>query len=294
MSPLIVGGRTIFGALSSQPTGITTTAGSEYYDTTDSKMKFYNGTDWAELSTTSSNFAGTDATHWWKNEGIVSATSWTAEKGGFNFAQSLNGSLTYSATDSNFNNLKSITNNTSDTVGLYVAGSAGDFWDGSSGYSVIVVMRKTQHNSGTSYGDCVFSQTRNDTVADGSLSIDLVGDHSWGGQYGEQLGYIAPPGSYPQKGILLLRVGANGANTSLEWWPAGGSSWSVRGTASSFANGVSGNNYKGVSLFNFQHGAANSHRYTGSIAEVAYFKNLRISDSTRDAWKNYIVSKFGF
>ena len=33
MSPIIVGGRTLFGSLSSQPTGITTAVGSEYYDT---------------------------------------------------------------------------------------------------------------------------------------------------------------------------------------------------------------------------------------------------------------------
>ena len=41
MSPIFVGGRTIYGALSSQPTGITTTAGSEYYDTTDNQKYIY-------------------------------------------------------------------------------------------------------------------------------------------------------------------------------------------------------------------------------------------------------------
>lgn len=44
MSPIFVGGRTIYGALSSQPTGITTTAGSEYYDTTDNQKYIYSGT----------------------------------------------------------------------------------------------------------------------------------------------------------------------------------------------------------------------------------------------------------
>ena len=39
MSPIIVGGRTLFGSLSSQPTGITTAIGSEYYDTTDDKKE---------------------------------------------------------------------------------------------------------------------------------------------------------------------------------------------------------------------------------------------------------------
>tara|TARA_Y100001937_G_scaffold82602_1_gene111811 strand:- start:532 stop:1371 length:840 start_codon:yes stop_codon:yes gene_type:complete len=43
MSPIFVGGRIIFGALSSQPTGITTTAGSEYYNTTNNQKYIYSG-----------------------------------------------------------------------------------------------------------------------------------------------------------------------------------------------------------------------------------------------------------
>ena len=49
MSPLIVGGRTIFGSLSSQPTGITTTVGSEYYDTTLDSKRVYKSTGWANI-----------------------------------------------------------------------------------------------------------------------------------------------------------------------------------------------------------------------------------------------------
>ena len=50
MSPIIVGGRSIFGALSSQPTGITTTAGSEYYDTTLNLKRVYRSTGWVDIS----------------------------------------------------------------------------------------------------------------------------------------------------------------------------------------------------------------------------------------------------
>ena len=46
MSPIIVGGRTLFGSLSSQPTGITTAIGSEYYDTTADEKRVYSSTGW--------------------------------------------------------------------------------------------------------------------------------------------------------------------------------------------------------------------------------------------------------
>lgn len=49
MSPLIVGGRTIYGSLSSQPTGITTAVGSEYYDTTLDSKRVYKSTGWASV-----------------------------------------------------------------------------------------------------------------------------------------------------------------------------------------------------------------------------------------------------
>ena len=50
MSPIIVGGRSIFGALSSQPTGITTTVGSEYFDTTLDQKRIYKSTGWVNVS----------------------------------------------------------------------------------------------------------------------------------------------------------------------------------------------------------------------------------------------------
>ena len=43
MSPIYVGGRILLGSLSAQPTGITTTAGSEYYNTTDNQTYIYSG-----------------------------------------------------------------------------------------------------------------------------------------------------------------------------------------------------------------------------------------------------------
>ena len=38
----------------------------------------------------------------------------------------------------------------------------------------------------------------------------------------------------------------------------------------------------------------NGHRFEGAYAEIGYFKNLRIDDTTRNAWKDYLVAKFSF
>ena len=115
MSPLIVGGRTVFGALSSHPTGITTTAGSQYYDTTDDKMKVYDGSAWTDVGGVI-NFLGTNATHWWKSEGLVSNTTWNAERGSLDFSAGGSGTLTYNASDSNFNGHRTISQAADQTV----------------------------------------------------------------------------------------------------------------------------------------------------------------------------------
>lgn len=48
MAPIFVGGRRILGSLASDPTtGLA--AGDQYYNTTDNKVKFYDGSDWQEI-----------------------------------------------------------------------------------------------------------------------------------------------------------------------------------------------------------------------------------------------------
>lgn len=77
MSPLIVGGRTIFGALSSQPTGITTTAGSEYYDTSEGAKKIYDGTQWGSTGSSAGvNIKGLTGTAMYFDFGNYSGSSW--------------------------------------------------------------------------------------------------------------------------------------------------------------------------------------------------------------------------
>lgn len=53
MAPIFVGGRRILGSLASDPTtGLA--AGDQYYNTTDNKVKFYDGSDWQEIGGASS------------------------------------------------------------------------------------------------------------------------------------------------------------------------------------------------------------------------------------------------
>ena len=291
MSPLIVGGRTVFGALSSQPTGITTTAGSEYYDTTDNKMKVYDGTAWADVGGVT-NFAGTNATHWWKSEGIVSNTAWNAERGSVNFSAGGSGTLTYNSSDSNFNGHRTISQAADQSRFLQAggAGSDGALWNGSQAFSVILAFRKTTHIGGT-WGDCLFVHQRNGQP-DASWAIDIEGDHTWSGSYGETFGNYGSF-SFPQKGLMCVRCGASGASSQVLWWPSGASSWTTLATGTNYPSGIS-NFYDGICLFNIDGATHNGHRFEGAIAEVAYFKDLRIDDTTRDAWKDYLVSKFSF
>lgn len=84
MSPLIVGGRTIFGALSSQPTGITTAVGSEYFDTTLDKKRVYKSTGWEDLAGTSASGANIGAaagTLMYFDFGNYAGSSWQGSTG---------------------------------------------------------------------------------------------------------------------------------------------------------------------------------------------------------------------
>ena len=290
MSPIHVGNRKISGSLASDPVGVSTSAGSIYYNTTDDKLRVYDGTAWADVGGLE-NFAGTDATHWWKSEGIATANSWVATRGGVNFSAGGTGSLTYTASDSDFNTHNSI-GQSSDQYRYLTAdtNSNGSFWDASSAFSVILVIKKTAHIGGN-WGDTLFAQQWNGQP-DGSWAIDIEGDHTWGGGYGETFGNYGGF-SFPQKGIMCVRCGSSAANSQVLWWPSGGSSWTQLATGSSYPSNIS-NSYDAINLFNFTGASHSGHRWEGKIAEVAYFKNMRISDTTRDAWKDYIKTKFNF
>ena len=289
MSPLYVKGLIDYGQQSQDPTSPSPTEGSKYWHTGDNRKYVYNGSKWEKLDAGQLVFDYSNTTHYWPSENIASTTSWTAEKGGAgaNFvAGSGSGEMTYSAADSNFNGQKSLTTTAGDTSLRTSTQSEDTYWDGSEAWSVMVVIRKTAQGSGSGYGDGLFIQTRNSDAL-GSWSHDITGDHTWGGEFGEVYTSAASY-TYPQKGILLVRMSANGGSGQMAFHD--GSSWSEKATFSSLPSSLP-TNMDSINIFNFQTASSN-HDYIGSIAEIAYYKGTRIDDTERDAFTSYAVSKF--
>ena len=270
------------------------------FNTTLSELEFWDGSNWNTINQTKSWDTDNTATAWWKNEGIVDTSGW--DNGGgtggstydFSFAQGTS-NMSVSTSDSDFNNKKSIAFNdqTDGSAGFATAESDNTYWAGpSEAFSFMAVIEKTAQNSGTSLGDGLFVQTYSN-AANASYSYDLTGDHGWGGGYGESLGYTAPPGSYPQKGIFLVRIDASYTQQQILWYPAGGSSWSVRDSATSAPSSQPSNGYDRLSLGNF-FGGSSSHEFSGKVAECAYWKGTYLTDTERDRMTTYLKTKFNF
>ena len=146
------------------------------YNTTLSELEFYDGTNWNTLKQIKSWDLENTATHWWKSEGIQSKTLWNAQVGGANLVPGHTDDLTYNATDSGFNNQKTIDfnpNTGSDFGTLGTAESDDTYWNGTEAWSVIMVIEKTQHGSGTNLGDGLFVQVYNSTQTN-SWSVDIA------------------------------------------------------------------------------------------------------------------------
>ncbi len=82
MSPIHVGNRKISGSLASDPVGVSTSAGSIYYNTTDDELRIYDGSSWAALGNsgvgssqnnplTSFDQATVDGVYWVRPAGIA-------------------------------------------------------------------------------------------------------------------------------------------------------------------------------------------------------------------------------
>ncbi len=81
MSPIHVGNRKISGSLASDPVGVSTSAGSIYYNTTSDKLRLYDGSSWISLGDsglgtsqnnplTSFDQASIDGVYWIRPTGI--------------------------------------------------------------------------------------------------------------------------------------------------------------------------------------------------------------------------------
>jgi len=275
------------------------------YNTTLNELEFWDGSNWNTINQTKAWNIDNTATHWWKSEGIASNSSWVAQKGGANFGLGNNTStITYTASDSDFNNNKTLYFNENASFNGYsyleTPNSDNAYWDPSEGFSVIMVIEKKDQSANTTLGDSLFVQGYNQTT-DGSWAIDLSGDHTWNNSYGEVVGGISGyvnsasnygNGSSPKKGIFCFRCDTNGADMNWMWQESGQSSFTTIHTASSFFSNVPSSGYDYLALGNFKTTSSN-HEWKGRIAEIAYYKGSRVSDAELSRFSSYAKAKFG-
>ena len=298
--PILTGGIINYGQRTANPSSPTPTEGSQYWHTTENTQYIYDGTNWNPVKVTLPWEQENTVTHWWKSEGIQSKTLWNAQTGGANFVAGHTDHMNYNSSDSGFNNQKTLDFNQGDDSNFGMLQTAsGSYWGGADeAWSVIVVMEKTDHNSGTGYGDGMFIQVYNDTT-NGSWSVDISGDHTWNNAYGEQVGGISgynTPSDYstPKKGIFCFRCDANGAASEYKWCPSGSSSFTNLATSGSAPSSLPTNNYTRLTIGNFYDTTSSNHEWSGTIAEIAYWKNLRVDDEELGRFLTYAKTKFNF
>lgn len=232
---------------------------------------------------------------WWKSEDIGNGTSlnstWNDSSGNNRHLTLVGSALTYTASDSNFNNQQS--------VGHLSASTGNYYWHNGSPISYnqdhtgMVVMRRTatqNHN----YGDGLMIWNISGSLTDGSWSHDWNGDHSWGNGYGEN---FSPDTSNTNRftnetlSFMTTRDASSGSSWQYNLLRNGTNSWSTYKTASPTFNFNA--TWDRFSLFNFIHATHGGHAYLGYIAECVWFKGTRISDAQRNNWKDYFKEKFG-
>ena len=296
MSPLYVGGAIHYGNKSSAPTSPTPTEGSTYYHTSEDKKYLYDGTNWASFDVTGP-YAGGTATNWWKSSGLTGNDGWTAEKGGKNLTRYGTDDLVYTASDSAFNNKKTIKYGSD--ARLAYNGSNGSMWNTrAEPFSVMAVTRKLSHNHAFGKGDALFTHMDSNTAHQGSWSLEPYGDHVWtnGGEIwnASSVTITDPPGSIGSgiSGIWLAKFDGSG-NGGMYWWEKNGTAWETIATSSGWTSTSKPADATGVSLF-MAASTATNHRYNGIIADVIYWKGTKIGDTQRDAYKDYAVAEFGF
>ena len=239
---------------------------------------------------------------WWKSEDIVSTSSWPAAKGGSdaNLVSHNGGTsgLTYTASDSSFNNHKTLQMSGNAGGGLRTTNQTVNYWfDGDDAFTVIMALRKNGHNGGGSYGDAAFVMNVSSNAASNSWAMGPFGDHSWGGQYGEVWGGLATQFednfmyfSYPWRGLFMVRMDANydfaeiSVNSGNGWHPL-----EMRHSGPSSI----GTTFRELSIFT--NAAGNSgHSFDGRIAEWAYWRNKRLGGNELDAVTKSWCNKFNF
>ena len=302
MSPIHIGTSDVkinYGVKTAAPTSPSPTEGSEYWHKTKNKKYIYDGTDWNSVDVTQP-YTGGASTHWWTQEGLTGNDGWTATKGSKNLTRYQDDQLTYVASDSNFNNKKSIGLTSAQNSYLAYKGSNNDFWNAKNeAFSIAIVTRKTFSSHSFGVGDALFSHCDSFTTHTATWSFEPCGDHIWtdGGEHWDDDNAANMPGGasgLPWTGIYFLKFNSSG-NGGAYWWNKGSStsSWTTLGTASSWPSTITASSMEGISFFMGPHATATNHRYQGIAADIIYWKGSSISDTERDAYKNWAVEEYG-
>ena len=248
---------------------------------------------------------GGTATAWWKSEDLVSESSWPAAKGGTdaNFVSGNGGSngISYTASDSRFNNKKSVHMSSGGAGSLRTSNEDQNrWWNGTEAFTMIMTMQKDEHHSGTSYGDGAFVinyPTVSSGGNSGGWSFDAFGDHSWGNQYGEMFAYTGTlfennfmQFSYPFRGLLMVRMGANFDYGELS--VNGGNGWHSLEMRHTGPSSLPSSNFRSLSILNFACENSSSHNFEGRVAECAWWKGKRLGGAELEAVTRHWCEKF--
>jgi len=231
---------------------------------------------------------------WWKSEDIGDGTNlnstWNDSSGNNRHLTKVGNNFTYVASDSNFNNQQSV-GNLSDSTGTY-------YWVNESPISYnedhtgLVVMRRTA-SQGEPYGDAVIVWNISGSGAGGSWSHDWNGDHTWGGNYGENFTADSNNANRYTNETLIFntwRDASSGSSWEYQLFRNGASGWTNYKSASpTFSTNVTWDRF---SLFNFINATHANHGYLGYIAECVWFKGTKISQAQKTNWQQYFQNKF--
>ena len=293
--------------------------GDIYYDTSttgERGLRVYDGIRWINIDPSNKGYY--DAYGWWKSEDIGqqgasngdTVTFWRDSTGNGNHfyfnrgrqssatgqalsASNRTGALgnTLISSDSDFNNQKSLDFGATSTryscMTTHLFGSSMKYTP----WSIMYCGVKTGHNSGTSLGDgwWVFTQAG---TGDGHMSVELAGDHSWGGGYTEYFGGNATGRGFLNTKFMCL-IERSGTGGSISYYPNASTGWTDLATSTADAWFADLPMYN-LSIGHFPNQNSTSHRADGKMAEGIFWYGQSIPDSIRDAVTTYWISKFGF
>jgi len=251
------------------------------------------------------------ASYWWKNENITdtgSAYTWN-DANGTSAANLSNfgthSQLTYTASDSDFGNQKTIALNGNYHAGM-ATGAINNIHTNGTAFTIMFALHHNGGNSSAGEGETAFAFQVNAAANDWGHAFDPAADHTWGGTSGGSRGEYRTNQHDSTRGTFVWRHnGTTGTkaqpNTTNNYWSLNRRHYNA-GTFGAVATGTVQQQQTGmgslinnrISMFNFQPSYSNSHVYKGKIAEVLYWEGRTISDTEMNYWGDYLAEKFSW